>query len=95
MTKPIVGMLVMEQSGVTSMAGSAASLTDLFLQVMRDELIKQFQASLADGGPLKFQVFDLDSGDVLMKLTVDCKKSFDEILKYQPDDASDQFLSGF
>lgn len=82
----IVGLLVMEQSGVTSLGGSARSISELLMYKVQPALIAQAQTSLVDGGVLKFQIFEISSGDVLFEVVVDCKKPFGEILKFQPHD---------
>lgn len=83
MRPDIVGLLVMEQSGVTSTGGAAPSISEL-LENVRDELIRQSQDAIADGGILKFQIFELGTGDVLFDIVLDFKKPFTEIIKFQP-----------
>lgn len=79
----IVGLLMIEQSGVATLGGSARSISDLLVHHMQGLLIEQAQKSLKDGGILRFQVFDLGTGDVLFEMIVDCKKPLEEILKFQ------------
>jgi hypothetical protein len=86
MTKQdIVGLLVIEKTGVTTLGSTSHSISEL-LWGISDVLVEQAKGSLADGGALKLQVIELGSGDVLMELTIDCKKPFEEILKFQPHD---------
>lgn len=81
----IVGVLIIEKTGVTTMGGASYSISEL-LNGIQPVLIEQSRGSLADGGVLKLQVFELQTADVLMELIIDFKKPFNEILKYQPDD---------
>ena len=65
--RDIVGLLVIETSGTASLGGAACSISDLLLKI-HDMLMHHAMESLADGGVLRFQVFELETGSVLFEL---------------------------
>ncbi len=87
MKNDIVGLLIIEQTGVSSLGGTARCISDVLTGV-QEAIIKESQKSIAGGGWLKFQVFELVSSDVLFEVTIDFKKPFHEIIRFQPPELS-------